>query len=79
VAGGFAGPIYPVNPTAATIQDLTAYASVADIPGDVDLAVIALPAERVVDVAAQCGRKGVQAMVVLTAGFADDGEEGRRR
>jgi len=79
VACGFAGPIYPVNPSAASIQNLTAYPSVEDIAGDVDLAVVALPAARVVEVADQCGRKGVQAMVVLTAGFSEEGQEGRRR
>jgi acetyl coenzyme A synthetase (ADP forming)-like protein len=78
VASGFPGPVYPVNPSARTIQDLTAYPDVEAIPGSVDLAIVALPAARVVKTAEQCGRKGVQALVVLTAGFAEAGDEGRR-
>jgi acyl-CoA synthetase (NDP forming) len=79
VACRFAGPIYPVNPSAATIQELTAHPNVESISGDVDLAVIAVPANRVIDAAEQCGRKGVKALVVLSAGFNEDGDEGRRR
>jgi acetate---CoA ligase (ADP-forming) len=79
VAAGFPGPVYPVNPSATTIQNLTAYPTIEAIPGGVDLAVIALPATRVVETAEQCGRKGVQALVVLTAGFAEEGDDGRGR
>jgi acetyl coenzyme A synthetase (ADP forming)-like protein len=79
LASGFPGPVYPVNPNATNIQGLTAYPDVEAIAERVELAVIALPAARVVDAAEQCGRKGVRALVVLTAGFAEDGDEGRRR
>lgn len=75
----FAGPVYPVNAAAPVVQCVPAYPSVEAIPGPVDLAVIAVPAAQVVAVAEQCGRKGVRALVVLSAGFAEVGEEGRRR
>jgi acetyl coenzyme A synthetase (ADP forming)-like protein len=78
-ASGFRGPIYPVNPSAATIQSLAAYPSVEMIPGGVDLVVVAVPADRVLEAARQCGRKGVQALIVLTAGFSEEGDEGRHR
>ena len=76
VASGFRGPVYPVNPAATIIQDLPCYPRLEAIPGPVDLAVIAVPAARVVDVAEECGRKGVQALVVLTAGFREVGGDG---
>ena len=79
LASGFPGPIYPVNPSATTIQSLAAYPGVEAIPQTVDLAIIAVPAARVVEVAEQCGRKGVRALVVLTAGFAEVGAEGQHR
>jgi acetyl coenzyme A synthetase (ADP forming)-like protein len=79
VASGFRGRIYPVNPSASTIQDLTAYPSVESIPGHVDLAVVAVPAASVMEVAEQCGRKGVQTLLVLSAGFGEIGEQGRQR
>ena len=79
LASGYPGPIYPVNPSATSIQGLAAYPSVEAIAESVDLAIIALPAARVVEAADQCGRKAVRALVVLTAGFGEDGEEGQRR
>jgi acetyl coenzyme A synthetase (ADP forming)-like protein len=79
IASRYPAPIYPVNPWASTIQGLTAYPDIASIEHDVDLAVVALPASRVVETAEQCGRKGVRALVVLSAGFGEAGEEGQRR
>jgi acetyl coenzyme A synthetase (ADP forming)-like protein len=75
----FAGPVFPVNPNASTVQGLTAYPGVENVPGPVDLAVIAVPAARVLDVAAACGRKGVRNLVVMSAGFAEMGDDGRAR
>ena len=75
----FTGPVYPVNPGAGVVQSVPAYPSVEAIPGPVDLAVIAVPAAEVAAVARQCGRKGVRALVVISAGFAEIGEEGRAR
>ena len=79
LAGGFAGPVYPVNATAEVVQSVLAYPTVEAIPGPVDLAVIAVPAACVLEVAEQCGRKGVHALVVLTAGFGEIDDEGRER
>ena len=79
VAGAFGGPIYPINPHAKTIAGRRAYASVADVPGPVDLAVIAVSAPLVVEVARECELKGVSALVVLSGGFGEDGPEGEAR
>ncbi|MDR7508365.1 MAG: GNAT family N-acetyltransferase [Armatimonadota bacterium] len=79
LTSGFPGPVYPVNPAAAVVQSVPAYRSVELIPGPVDLAVITVPAEHVLEVARQCARKGVRALVVISAGFAEIGEEGRQR
>ena len=76
LATGFNGPVYPVNPNAGHVQSVTAYGSVNDVPGPVDLAVIAVPAEGVQDVARQCADKGVKSLVVISAGFAETGEAG---
>jgi acetyl coenzyme A synthetase (ADP forming)-like protein len=79
VEGGFTGPIYPVNPAASTIENLPAYSSVLDIKGDVELAVITVPAEAVVGVARDCAAKGVRGVVVISAGFGEVGPEGAER
>ncbi len=77
--GGFAGPVYAVNPSAESVQGMATHRSVLDVDGDVELAVVAVPAERVVGVARECSRKGVRALLVLSGGFAEAGAEGRRR
>jgi acetyl coenzyme A synthetase (ADP forming)-like protein len=79
LAYGFAGPVYPVNPAAPVVQSHPAWPSVEAIPGPVDLAVVAVPAAHVLGVAAECARKGVRALVVISAGFAETGEEGQAR
>jgi len=79
VAGAFAGPVYPVNPHAKTIAGRRAYASIADVPGPVDLAVIAVSAPHVAEAARACELKGVRALVVLSSGFGEAGPEGDAR
>ncbi len=76
---GFQGPVYPVNPLAEVVQSVPAYSSVEAIPGPVDLAVIVVPAARVIEAAAACGRKGVKALVVISAGFSETGPEGQAK
>ena len=77
---GFAGPVYVVHPTAAQVAAVPAYATVHDIPGPVDLAVVALPADSVVDVVAQCAAKQVRGLVIVSSGFAETGDaEGAAR
>jgi acetyl coenzyme A synthetase (ADP forming)-like protein len=75
----FDGVVYPVNPSADHVQGVTAYASVGDIPGEVDLAIVAVPAAFVSEVARGCAEKGVKGLVVISAGFAETDEEGRER
>jgi len=76
---GFEGPVYPVNTTTPVVQCVPAYPSIEDIPGPVDLAILAVPAAEVVSIAAACGRKGVRALVVISAGFAETGSDGQAR
>jgi len=79
VAGGFTGAIYPINPHAATIEGLPAYASVRDVPEAPELAVVGVPAAQVVEVARDCAAAGVGALVVLSAGFSEVGRAGEQR
>ena len=72
----FTGPIYPVNPNATDIFGLKAYPSLADLPEPVELIAVAVPATSVLDVVEQAQRIGVRAMVLLSAGFKETGEEG---
>ena len=76
---GFSGVVYPVNPNAEAVMSVRAYPSVLDIPGHVDLAVIAVPAPLVAKVADECGRKGVHTIVVISDGFKERGPEGAAR
>lgn len=76
IRAGFRGPIYPINPRAAEIQGLRCYPSVCDLPTSVDLAVIAVPASAVSGVVDDCAARGVRALVVISAGFAEAGGEG---
>ena len=79
VAGGFTGPIYPINPHASTIEGLPAYASLREVPEAPELAVVGVPAAQVVEVARDCAAAGVGALVVLSAGFSEVGEAGEQR
>ncbi len=72
----FRGAVYPVNPAAEVVRSMRCYASLAEVPGSVDLAVIAVPREKVREVVDACGRKGVRGLVVITAGFREVGTEG---
>ena len=68
-AGGYAGRLYTVNPRARQIGGERCLSSVLDLPEAVDLAVIAVPAAAVLDVAEQCGQRGVRSLVVITSGL----------
>ena len=76
VAHDFAGPVYPVNPEAMHVASIRAWPSVVDVPEQVDLAVIAVPADEVLEAVADCARARVGAIAIATAGFAEAGEEG---
>ncbi|MGB9816009.1 MAG: acetate--CoA ligase alpha subunit [Desulfurococcaceae archaeon] len=70
---GYKGKIYPINPNAEEIMGLKAYPSVLNVPGDVDVAVIAIPAQEVPRAMEECGKKGVKVAVVITSGFSEVG------
>ncbi len=79
VAGGFTGALYPINPNAPAIQGVPAFPSISAVPDQVDMAVIAVPAPLVVSAARECAEKRVKGLVVISAGFAELGEEGAQR
>ena len=74
---GFKGKIYPVNPGRDTVQGITAYRQIEDIPGTADCAIFAVPAPAVIPSLRACAAKGVKAAILFSAGFAELGEEGR--
>lgn len=76
VEGAYAGPVFAVNPGAGDVLGLPTFASVLDVPEPVDLAVVAVPAGDVLGVAAECASAQVRALVVVSAGFADAGDDG---
>ncbi len=78
VLDGFHGPVYPVNNRESEVMGHKAYARVTDIPAPVDLAVFVIPAASVASVMEDCVTKGVRAGVIITAGFAETGEEGKK-
>jgi acetyl coenzyme A synthetase (ADP forming)-like protein len=77
--GEFAGPVYPVNPAAHSVQGVRAYGSILDIPDSVDVALVVVPAGAVAAVARDCARHGVQGLVVISAGFSEVGAAGAER
>ncbi|MGN0065484.1 MAG: GNAT family N-acetyltransferase [Nocardioides sp.] len=79
VLGDFTGRVHVVNPSADAVAGMPAYKSVSDIPGEVDVAIVAVPANAVQDVVLDCAAKGVHGLVVVSSGFAETGEEGRQR
>src|SRR5258706_2987119 len=78
IVSGFTGPIYPVNPNAASIHSIRCYPGLRDLPEPVDLAVIVVPKEKVPGVVDDAVARGVRGLVVITAGFKEVGETGER-
>ncbi len=74
----FRGKLFPVNPKAEFIHSIKAYPAVSAIPDPVDLAIIVVPREDVLGVVDDCARKSVKGLVVITSGFSETGEEGKR-
>lgn len=72
----FAGPVFPVNPEATSVAGVPAFATIGDVPADVDLAIVTVPAAEVPGVVEACGRKGVRAVLVVSGGFAEASAEG---
>jgi len=76
LAAGFQGRVHAVNTEALEVAGLQAYSRVSDIPDHIDLAVVAVPAESVLDVVNECAEAGVKALLVVSAGFAESGPAG---
>lgn len=76
LAGGWKGKLYPVNPRETTIFDREVFRSVMDIPDEIDLAIVTIPAERVAPVVKECVAKGVKTCIVISGGFSEAGGEG---
>ena len=79
LAGDFAGAAYPVNRHGEPVAGVRAYSSIEEIPDEVDLVVISVPAASVLAAAEQALREGVRALIVISAGFAEVGSEGAER
>src|SRR5215208_6891728 len=79
INGGYKGEIYPINPSADEIMGLKAFKSVKDVPGDIDVAVFAIPAKFVASAVAECGEKKIPGAVLIPSGFAETGNvEGQK-
>ncbi|GAA1122066.1 GNAT family N-acetyltransferase [Citricoccus alkalitolerans] len=76
IEGGYTGPVYGINPEALEVAGMISRASLAEVPGPVDLAVIAVPEAEVPAVVQDCARHGVKGLLVVTTGYADAGREG---
>lgn len=75
---GFRGMIYPVNPGAKEIAGVKCFASIGDLPKNIDLAVITLPSNQVAEALRQCLGQGIRGVVLISAGFAEAGQEGKK-
>ena len=73
INGGYQGAIYPIHPTAESILDRKAYKSVKDVPGDIDVAVFAIPAKFVAQALTEVGEKKIPGAVLIPSGFAETG------
>jgi acetate---CoA ligase (ADP-forming) len=73
---GYQGGIYPVNPKAEQILDLTAYPDIGSVPDPLDLAVVVLPAPMTPAVLRACGERGVKAVIIISGGFKEVGGSG---
>jgi len=76
IQSGYRGQLYPVNPKESEIEGLTCYSAVSATPGNVEMAVLSVPAARVLAAARECGEAGVKILTVVTAGFKEIGKEG---
>ncbi|MCB5275190.1 Acetyltransferase Pat [Arthrobacter sp. SO5] len=79
IEGGFTGPVYAINPEAFELAGMLSFARLAEVPGPVKLAIIAVPYAEVPKVVEECAAAGVKGIVVATSGYADDGDRGLAR
>jgi acetyl coenzyme A synthetase (ADP forming)-like protein len=78
VVSEFQGAIYPINPKAQSIHSLKAYPTIKAVPDPVDLAMVMVPRDKVLGIVDECIEAGVKGLVVITAGFAETGDEGAK-
>jgi len=80
IKGGYEGKVYPINPKAEKIQGLKSYPNIGKVPLEIDLSIIAIPAisARIPEVFEDCSEKNVKMAIILSSGFGETGEEGRR-
>ncbi len=78
IASGFDGIVYPINPKRTNVLGVKTYTRIEDVPDQVDLAIIATPAATVPDLVEDCGIAGVPSVLLISAGFAEAGEEGKK-
>ncbi len=76
LGSGYKGNIYPINPKEKEILGLPCFASLAEVPGDIDMAIFCIPARLALETAEECGKKGIKNLVVITAGFKEIGRSG---
>lgn len=79
ISGGFKGDVYPLNPKGGEILGKKVYASMVDVPKDVDVAVITIPAKFVYDSVVECKKKNVKYLVIITAGFSEIGNNSEEK
>jgi acyl-CoA synthetase (NDP forming) len=75
---GFRGTVYPVNPNSQEVAGLKTFAKISDLPPHIDLAVITLPRSMVAEALQECLTRGLRGVIVISAGFAETGNEGKR-
>ncbi len=75
---GYKGTVYPVNPHHESVQGVHCYTSISDVPRQVDLAVVVVPAKIVPAVVEECGKAGVKGVIVISAGFKEAGDAGKK-
>ncbi|MEI6433458.1 MAG: bifunctional acetate--CoA ligase family protein/GNAT family N-acetyltransferase [Bacteroidota bacterium] len=78
VSGGFRGVVYPVNPDNEAVMGIPCYADVKSLPKVPDMAIICTVAEKVLGVIKECGEKGIRGIIIMSAGFKEIGDEGRK-
>ena len=76
LGSGYKGNIYPINPKEKEILGLPCFASLAEVPSDIDMAIFCIPARLALETAEECGKKGIKNLVVITAGFKEIGRSG---
>ncbi len=77
ISGGYQGDVYAVNPKGGVIAGKPVFTSVADIPGEIDLAVVTVPAAGIMDLIPQLKAKGIKNVVLITSGFGETGTDGK--